>query len=162
MAYPRRLLGDNETLVFELRPHWWYFAAEMFSGVGVLALLVGVFQVNGDARSVGLWLFAALATAWALWVLVTLLRWVNTHFVCTDQRLIFRSGVLSREGREIPLHRVNDISFRQSLWHRVIRAGDLVIESAGEQGQQRFTDIPHPESVQQEIWRQVMARDQRE
>jgi len=44
-------------------------------------------------------------------------------------RLIFRSGVLSKHGREIPLERVNDISFNASLFERMIGAGDLVIES---------------------------------
>jgi hypothetical protein len=37
----------------------------------------------------------------------------------------------------------------------MIGAGDLLIESAGERGQETFSDIPHPDAVQQEIYRQM-------
>ena len=50
---------------------------------------------------------------------------------------------------------MNDISFHQSLFERLLGAGDLVIESAGERGQQPFTDIPRPARVQNEIYRQI-------
>jgi uncharacterized membrane protein YdbT with pleckstrin-like domain len=80
----------------------------------------------------------------------------------TTDRLIFRSGVLSKSGREIPLDRVNDISFHQSLFERMIGAGDLMIESAGERGQEAFTDIPKPARVQNVIYAEIdrsKARD---
>lgn len=161
MPYPRRLLNEGEEIAYDLRPHWWFFAKQVVGGVGVVALLVAVFQLDGSARDVGLWVFAAAAVVWAVLLLVRLARWFTTHFVVTSDRLIFRTGVLARHGREIPLERVNDITFNQSLWERIIGAGDLLIESAGEQGQQRFTDIPHPEQVQQEIYRQGEANEER-
>ncbi len=36
---------------------------------------------------------------------------------------------------------------------RLLRSGDLLIESAGEQGQSRYADIPDPERVQALIYR---------
>lgn len=161
MGYPRRLLNEGEEVAYDLRPHWWFFASQTGVGVLVIALLGGVLQLDGDPRDVGLWGFALVAISWALWVLWRLLVWLNTHFVVTSDRLIFRSGVLARQGREIPLERVNDITFHQSLWERVIGAGDLLIESAGEQGQQRFSNIPQPEAVQQEIYRQIEGNQRR-
>jgi hypothetical protein len=44
----------------------------------------------------------------------------------------------------------------------MVGAGDLLIESAGEQGQQMFHNFSHPERVQNEIHRQIelaQARD---
>lgn len=161
MPYPRRLLNEGEEIAYDLRPHWWFFAKQALGGVGVVALLVAVLQLDDSARDVGLWIFAAAAVVWAVLLLVRLARWFTTHFVVTSDRLIFRTGVLARHGREIPLERVNDITFNQSLWERIIGAGDLLIESAGEQGQQRFSDIPHPEQVQQEIYRQGEANEMR-
>lgn len=161
MPYPRRLLNEGEEIAYDLRPHWWFFVKQAVGGVGVLALLVAVLQLDGSAREVGLWIFAIAAAAWAVFLLIRLARWFTTHFVVTNDRLIFRTGVLARHGREIPLERVNDITFNQSLWERIIGAGDLLIESAGEQGQQRFTDIPHPDEVQQEIHRQGEANEMR-
>ena len=48
-----------------------------------------------------------------------------------DHRVIFRTGVLAKRGVEIPLDRIYNINFHQSIWERVIGAGDLEIESAG-------------------------------
>ena len=82
-------------------------------------------------------------------------RWATTDVVLTTDRLILRAGVLSKSGREIPLERINDISFHQSLFERVIGAGDLTVESAGERGQERLRMVPRPEQLQREIYRQL-------
>jgi uncharacterized membrane protein YdbT with pleckstrin-like domain len=75
--------------------------------------------------------------------------------VLTNDRLIVRSGVFMKRGREIPLERVNDITVTQTLLRRMLGAGDLVIESAGERGQEAFPGCPHPGRVQNEIYRQM-------
>jgi len=161
MAFPKKLLNEGEEIVYDLRPHFWFFAKQIGAGLAVIAILIGVNQLSDDPQQVALWVWGLMAVAWSLWVTWRLLVWMNTHFVVTTDKLIFRTGVLSREGREILLERVNDITFRQSLWERIIGAGDLMIESAGEQGQQRFTDIPHPEAVQQEINKQIELHERK-
>jgi len=157
MPFPRRLLNDNEEVALDLRPHWWFFAGPVAAGIPVVALLVSVLQLHGDTRSIGLYVFAAVAVVWAVWLGGRLLRWQTTHFVVTSDRLILRRGVLGKFGREIPLERVNDITFRQSLFERMIGAGDLVVESAGERGQDSFDSVPHPDRVQQVIYREMEA-----
>ena len=68
---------------------------------------------------------------------------------------------MAKFGREIPLERLNDVTFSQSLFERLIGAGDLLLESAGEHGQSRFSNIRDPEAVQLEIYRQMEANDRR-
>jgi uncharacterized membrane protein YdbT with pleckstrin-like domain len=97
----------------------------------------------------------------ALWTLVRYFKWVTTNFVITSDRLIYRSGVLAKHGIEIPLERVNNVNFHQGIFERIIGAGDLLIESGGEDGQQRFTDIRHPERVQNLIHAQMEVNEQR-
>ncbi|WP_287153664.1 PH domain-containing protein [Candidatus Solincola tengchongensis] len=100
--------------------------------------------------------FAELWTlvAWAVfavvmvgWLLLPLLRWYFTHFILTDRKLILSSGVLNKQFKVIPLDQVNDISGSQNVWERIFNYGDLVIESAGEFGQQPFTNIGNPREV---------------
>jgi uncharacterized membrane protein YdbT with pleckstrin-like domain len=62
---------------------------------------------------------------------------------------------------EMPLDRINDVTFNQSLLERLVGAGDLSIESAGEYGQNEFTDIRHPEEVQKLIYEQAEAMRER-
>jgi len=140
-----------------LRPHWWFFAGPLFAGIPVLALLVVALKQNGDVQTVFLWATAAVALGWAVWLGSRLISWQTTHFVVTGDRLVFRSGILAKHTRDIPLEKVNDLASSQSFFERMIGAGDLLIESAGERGQETFSDIPHPDAVQQEIYRQMEA-----
>jgi uncharacterized membrane protein YdbT with pleckstrin-like domain len=74
---------------------------------------------------------------------------------------VSRKGVISKEGIEIPLDRINTVFFNQSIFERIIGAGDLGIESAGEGGRQEFTDIRKPNLAQNEIYRQVEGLEDR-
>ena len=164
MAFPEKLLSEDEELVYDLRPHWLTLVVPVLLTVAVV-LAVGALWVvmpAGDLQQPGrlavgvLGLVVLLAT-----VVGRVLRWSTTHFVLTTERLIFRSGVVAKFGREIPLERINDVTFSQSLFERMIGAGDLLLESAGEHGQSRFANIRDPEAVQLEIYRQMEANDRR-
>lgn len=155
MPYPKRLLSDGESVTLDLRPHWWYFAKHIFASVVLLILLVLVFQVHGTPHKVGFAFWGILALLWAGWLGLRYLNWNFTHFVVTSKRVIFRTGVLGKHGVEIPLDRISNINFNQSIWERIIGAGDLEIESAGRDGQTKFDDVWHPDAVQQELYQQM-------
>src|SRR5436190_1982571 len=82
-------------------------------------------------------------------------RWATTNMVLTNERLILRAGVLTKSGREIPLERINDLTYRQRFFERLIGAGDLLVESAGERGQEILRMVPRPMRVQQAIYKQM-------
>lgn len=162
MGYPKRLLLEGEQIVLDLRPHWWFFAGHAAVGVPVLALLVWALTLDGDTGTALTWVALAALAVWALWFGARLANWLATHFVVTTERLIFRQGFLAKRGRDVPLDRVNNIDMSQSVLERILRSGDLLIESAGESGQQTFSDIRNPESVQKQIHREVEAHEERE
>ena len=156
MPYPKRLLNDGEELHLDLRPHWWYFANHIFTGVPLLvALLVIQSETHGDVRRLLLWAWGIVTLLWAGWLGMQYVKWNFTHFVVTGDRVIFRTGVLSKHGVEIPLERISNINFHQKIWERMIGAGDLEIESAGRDGQSTFDDVRQPEVVQRELYRQM-------
>ena len=162
MPFPRRLLNEGEDVILDLHPHWWFFAGPAVAVVvvvGLLVVVVGRFDVNLTALNYALF---ALLVVNLVWLLLRYARWTTTNFVLTTDRLIHRAGVLRKMGREIPLERINDISVQQSLFERVMRSGDVMIESGGERGQQHFTDIPAPFAVQNAIYLEMergAARD---
>ena len=155
MPYPKRLLSEGETLTLDLRPHWWYFAKHIAASIVLLVLLVLVFQIHGTPHKVGFAFWGILALLWAGWLGLRYLNWNFTHFVVTSKRVIYRTGVLGKHGVEIPLDRISNINFNQSMWERVIGAGDLEIESAGRDGQTKFDDVWHPDAVQHELYEQM-------
>ncbi|HET9612264.1 MAG TPA: PH domain-containing protein [Acidimicrobiales bacterium] len=159
MAFPKKLLRENEGVALDLHPHWWFFAPPLFALVG--AIVVGALVWAGTEIS---WLqvpVGVLILVCLLWFGVRYARWATTNFVVTTDRLIYRSGVLSKSGIEIPLERVNTVHFSQSIFERIVGSGDLVIESASEQGRQAFSNVNHPDAVQNEIHRQMEENENR-
>jgi len=151
MAFPRALLADPERIVFELRPHWVAVVpALLWAALIALAwIALGTLVDSGPAR---LAITVGALVALLFLSAVPLLKWSNTLFVLTTDRLITRRGVIARQATEIPLERINDVAFAQSALERVVGAGDLLIESAGERGQTRITNVKRPEQVQLRIY----------
>jgi uncharacterized membrane protein YdbT with pleckstrin-like domain len=89
--------------------------------------------------------------------LLPFLRWWTTVYVLTTHRLILRQGIIARSGRDIPLARINDVSFSHTAIERVLGCGTLVVESAGERGQLTLTDIPRVEQIQRRLYELVEA-----
>jgi uncharacterized membrane protein YdbT with pleckstrin-like domain len=160
MGYPDNLVQEGETVALDLRPHWWYFSRNIFTGIPLAIILVIVLSSDTDWISkYGGLVVGLVAVAWAVWLGLKYLQWRMTYFVVTSRRVIYRSGVISKRGVEIPLERINNINFHQRLIDRIIGAGDLDIESAGRDGQSHFDFIRHPDGVQHEIYRQMEARN---
>jgi uncharacterized membrane protein YdbT with pleckstrin-like domain len=164
VRYPHHLINEGETVALDLHPHWWYFAKHILTGTLLLVALIGVVAVRNIeyVNSVTALGWATVAVIWAVWLGLTYLQWQYTHFVVTDDRVIFRHGVIAKHGVEIPLERINNINFDQGFWERIIGAGDLDIESAGREGQSHFEDVRHPDAVQQEIYRQMELNAQQQ
>ena len=145
--------------MLDLRPHWWFFVGPASLLAAALVVLVVV-----AVQDIGDWALLAMAgvVLGALgWFAGRYTRWATMNFVLTSDRLIYRSGVVAKRGIEIPLERVNTVFSNQTIFERLLRSGDIVIESGGEQGRQLFNDIPNPSDVQNEIYRQIEENSKR-
>jgi len=89
------------------------------------------------------------------------LAWATSHFVVTSDRVIHRSGWLAKRSMEMPLERINDVTFTQTVFERLVGAGSLRIQSASEYGQNHFRDIRKPEDVQKLIYEMAEANEAR-
>ena len=166
MPFPRKYLHESEDIVIDRKPHLWFLVQPVAAFLGTLVVgVLAASKINPRNNSVNgyiTWAAIALPTLALLWFAWTYVKWRTTNFVVTTDRLIFRQGVVAKKGKEIPLERINDISFNQTIFERLIGAGDLLIESGGEQGQQRFSDIRKPFEVQNLIYKSIeqsKARD---
>lgn len=156
MRYPERLLTDDEEIVREFNPHWRVLlAAGMWTVLGIAAIVAGVVMLDGAL----MWVAVG---AGVLLILGLAVPDVVSHrfrlYVLTTERIVVRDGVFSRGGTEIPLENINNVLFNQSVFERLLGYGDVLIESAGSQGQSRLTDIPDPEAFQSQVYRVREAR----
>jgi uncharacterized membrane protein YdbT with pleckstrin-like domain len=164
VAFPRKHLNDGEELVLDLRPHWLAVAVPTLGLVAAIVVGILVWAVGPDGGTADTVLTVAalaLIAVTLVWFLVRLAGWATTNFVLTTDRLISRQGVLAKSGIEIPLERINTVFFNQSIFERVVGAGDLAIESAGERGTQSFSNIRKPSLVQREIYVQIEDNENR-
>jgi uncharacterized membrane protein YdbT with pleckstrin-like domain len=154
MAFPRRLLAEHEDIVLELRPHWIALVFPIFLSVVIIAgMILALTYVPDSWPSWLRWgIFIVAAVLIVAYPVRGIVSWVTSLFVVTTDRLVHRSGWFAKRSMEIPLENINDVHFGQSVFERIIGAGDVVVESAGEYGQQHFSDIRNPEHVQKVIY----------
>ncbi len=154
-------LMPGETMVLSANPHWFYFWKHALAAAVVILLAVLAWAFNIAWLSTVLWWVAALAlTALLVALAIVFLQWRTTHFAITDRRVAYRTGVLRRRGVSIPLDRINNVNFEQSLLARLLDNGIVTIESAGDTGDSVFENIPHPANVRTMIFGQMEADEQ--
>ena len=162
MAYSELMLRENEKLVLDLHPHWWYFAKAMLATVVSVVIAWSCWSSFRRTDGTGCRLLAAvLVLASLVWLAERYVHWVTTYFILTTDRVIYRQGIVAKRGMEIPLQRINTIFFSQRFFERILGLGDLKIESASRTGAEVFEDIRNPDRVQHEIYGQMEAVENR-
>ena len=152
MPYPQSALTPEEQVLLHRHPH-----VKMLFGSGgsllvvtaLVAWLLTWVQGQDPRPSWGTAALVAAGVVWLavlVWFLARLLSWGTTHFVVTNRRVMYRHGILTRTGIDIPLLRINSVQFEHGLVDRVLRTGTLLIESASDDPLS-FADIPQVEQV---------------
>ncbi|MFG2088532.1 MULTISPECIES: PH domain-containing protein [unclassified Spirillospora] len=165
MSFADRYLAEDESLVHATRQHW----TELIGEFVILCLvwivagaLLWVVPSGEDWGRIADYVVLGVAAILSLWFwLIPLLRWRGTIYIVTTRRIYKRSGFLTKTGHSIPLIRVNDVSFRVTLWERIWRYGTLDIQSASEHGMLRLKRVPDPEGLKSKIYRAVDEEQRR-
>ena len=149
MAYPKKLLSEDESVVLETHPHWKVLVVPTLELLVLLAVTGYLLAQDWWPR----WITAVVALLLVLVLFgIPFLRWRTTMFVITTKRVVTREGIFTRSGRDVPLNRINDVSFSHNLFERILRCGTLTVESAGERGQVVLGDIPRVAEVQHRLY----------
>jgi len=145
----RRFIGDA------------YQGTQLILPITAMILVAGIWGAlmwfRNDSNFADIWtglMWILFFVVIAGWLIYPILRWYFQHFILTDRRLVLHEGILSKRSIDLPLDQVNDIRFKQNPFERVLRYGDIVIESAAEYGQQPFTNIGNPEEIKKLILQQ--------
>jgi uncharacterized membrane protein YdbT with pleckstrin-like domain len=161
VGYPENVLARGEQVVLHRHPHWKRLIGPALlllvasAAAAFIAGYVNTLDWDTTAEKVVIGVIAAIwlvlvgsLTVWPF------LNWWTTHFVITDRRVMFRHGLMTRSGIDIPLARINSVEFRHGLADRVLRTGTLIIESAA-QDPLEFHDIPRVEHVHSLLYHEV-------
>ena len=158
MGFPENVLAQNEKVVRSIHPHWLTVFVPCVAAVIIVAIAIFVAWITPPTSGWDMFQWIVIAIAVILLIVFTLvpfLRWRTTHYVITTHRVMVRRGILAKSGKDIALSKITDVSFRQSIWDRIIRAGSLHIESAGDSPDENLKNIPNSNDVQQLVNRLV-------
>lgn len=161
MRYPDNALAAAEQVVLHSHPHW----RRLIWPALVLILVTGLAALGSGFVDSTHWQQVAknviYGVIWGIWLVIVgwltlwpFLSWLTTHFVVTNRRVMFRHGVLTRSGIDIPLARIASVEFRDRIFERVFRSGTLIIESAS-QDPLEFYNIPRLREVHALLYHEV-------
>lgn len=143
-----RYLAEDEDPLLEVRHHIAALFKDAAAALGVvtLAALIGSVTSWDDGGDfidtvVGLvTIFFVVRLAWKV------LLWWEDRILVTDQRILEVSGVFTRKVASMPLERVTDMTYRRTLWGRLLGYGDLILETAGQkQALEEVRFLPSPD-----------------
>jgi len=95
-----------------------------------------------------LWLISVIAF---IYFLIKYFEWKVNIWVVTTSRVIDESGLLRHFAKESPLEKINNISYDQSLWGRILNFGDVEIQTAAEAGATTYNKVNHPKKLKDTI-----------
>ena len=157
MGYPSRLLTEGEQIEFEMRPHWRSMVVPsllLIVTVGVASFLYAITPDDNTFQKVLHWVILGIAVLIVLvWFVHPLLSWLTTQYVFTSRRIITRTGIVARSGKDMSLSKLNDVSFSYTIFERLLHCGTLTVSSAAEDGALVIRNVPRVEEIQREIYR---------
>lgn len=140
----QRYLLPSEQRVFAVRRHWVSFIPSVllflcFFAGGLLA--IWLFKDSQFPETVAV-CFVVFSVLWLGWIIVD---WHFEEIVVTNRRVLLVSGIFTRKVAIMPLIKVTDLTFEQTLWGRILQYGTFIIESAGQdQALSRIDYLSHP------------------
>lgn len=138
-------LQRDEEIIHEMRPARailviWFFTKCVIPALFCAFLTFGPLSIFGDISAAGRRagtvraLIAAGAVCSVVWALVLVycvyLRRTYVYYV-TNQRCVFRGGILRRVERSVPYHKVTDVEMSQNIVERMLGISKLSIFTPG-------------------------------
>lgn len=138
-----KILAEDEAIVFSARAHWKRIIWPVLLSVLTIAAVVAVLLT-----------WAKDGPPWARWAVIGVggvvvavfgvwrgLDWWFSTDTLTNRRLISRHGVVTLEGRDIPVSRVHSVTYRQTLLDRILGCGTIVVQTAGSDSDVELLDV---------------------
>jgi hypothetical protein len=155
-----KYLLHGEVPVISTRRHWAVLARPAARAVPALVLGIWVLQLDPTNRvSSTAGLVVALGALGYLALHVA--EWWVRHLLVTRRRVLLTSGVVIRKVAVMPLRRITDLTYQETLVGQLLGYGTFRFESAGQrQGLDVITYIPDADATYRELSQLMFPSDQ--
>lgn len=170
----KKLLSTNERLLIESRQSKIkYMTGGVLSMILAIAFfLVGFWKklglgdlpylqgyLEGDYVAIIEWAFVAIGGLLVIYFFVKYLRWINTLYVLTDQRVMIKRGFISRSIEDMSLNMITNIEMGQSALQRFLGYGTIIFSSeGGNLDDLIWKYVPNPLKVRSEVQSALSSR----
>lgn len=138
-------LSPGEQVIFSGHPSWRAIFGFYLKGILIAAVAGLIAALLGAAAGTVFLIILALIV---LTVLIGFVRRVATTYTITSRRLNIRRGIFSREIQETRLERVQNVNYRQSIYQRLMRIGDVDFDTAASDDYNFvFAGVANPDEV---------------
>ena len=133
MPYVTRVLQPGETVVYTTKLHWFlYLWAILLIIICIILAIAGLNTASDQNISLAFWIaaliFALLALSSALRAFI---RRAATELAVTDQRVIYKTGLLARHTLEMNRARVESVTVDQTFLGRIFGYGTVTVRGVG-------------------------------
>ena len=145
------LLPHEKPPVIATRRHWAVLVVPMAKALPVLAIGFWLMVLDPENRvtaSVGL-----IALVGALGYLALRVgAWWRRYFFVTNRRVLLTTGIIVRTVALLPLRRITDLTYKETLFGQLLGYGTFRFESAGqEQALSEITYLPRADVLYRDV-----------
>ncbi|MBK6913492.1 MAG: PH domain-containing protein [Ignavibacteriales bacterium] len=143
----RTLLKTNEKIIFKTYKHWLVLVP-----AALIALLISGFSLyfyfSAETKNIIFLLLVLFAVGFFVYKYFERLYDV---WVVTNLRVIDEEGVFSIKAKESPLEKINNTSYQQSFLGRLMKYGNVQIQTAAELGMTNYSFLMYPNKLKDAI-----------
>ena len=139
----RTPLQQNEKVLLTTYTSWVMLIVPML--IVLAALITGGLIISSFKWT---WILFVPTAAYLGW---KYLEWKHNIWVVTNFRVIDEFGVININSRESPLDKINNVSYSQNIWGRILSFGQVEIQTAATIGETVYNNVDKPRLLKDTI-----------
>jgi uncharacterized membrane protein YdbT with pleckstrin-like domain len=138
MSFSKNQLLPGENVILLSRQHLLALLKPVLLILIILAVIMALY-INLQREWILLFCLVPLA-----YFLLKISDWKQREYVLTNRRVVKQEGVFSVSSFDAPLDKINNVFHNQTLMGRLLKYGDVGLETASEQGTTVFDFLARP------------------
>jgi len=147
----------TERRILRVRAHWFLLLRDIAeSTLAMVALILLQSYLPPSTVVNTLAWYGGVVVVGRLTILV--IDWWVERIVITDQRVMMSTGIITHRLAMMPLRKVTDLTFQQTVLGRMLGYGTMVVESAGQiQGLNRIEYMPKQDEIYEALTEMIFG-----
>jgi uncharacterized membrane protein YdbT with pleckstrin-like domain len=138
-------LKKDEKIILLTKPHWFTLALPFL--ITIVGLIIGSIIEKSIRGSFGLFLILIVIC----YLIFKIIQRNMNIWVVTNLRVIDEHGVITNNSKESPLDKINNVTYKQSFWGKILGFGNVQIQTAAEIGSTTYFAVEKPKELKDTI-----------